>query len=178
MTILVFQALHIIFMVSWFAGLFYIVRLFIYFAEAENKPKDIQIILRDQYKIMQKRLWYIITWPAMLLTLFFGIGMLYINPDYLLISYMHIKLTFVLLLVIYHFLCHFIFLKQKNNVSPFSSQQLRIWNEIATLFLVSIVFIIVLKNEFNWIYGTIGFILIALLLMLGIRLYKKIRAEK
>ena len=88
------------------------------------------------------------------------------------------KLVFVFLLVVYHLLCHYIFLKQKNNVSTFSSQQLRIWNEIATLFLVSIVFIIVLKNEFNWIYGTTGFILIALLLLLGIRIYKKIRAEK
>ena len=62
------KALHIIFVVSWFSGLFYIVRLFIYFAEAEKKEEPAKKILQTQYKIMSKRLWYIITWPSAILT--------------------------------------------------------------------------------------------------------------
>ena len=96
------KALHIIFMVSWFAGLFYMVRLFIYFVEAGSKEENESKILRKQYLIMQKRLWYIISWPAMILTLIFGSIMLIINPDLLIVGYMHIKLTFVFLLVAYH----------------------------------------------------------------------------
>ncbi len=173
MTFLVFKSLHIIFMVSWFAGLFYMVRLFIYFLEAEKETKEAQTILRSQYQIMQKKLWYIITWPAMMLTLVFGIWMLFIKPEFLESSYMHIKLIFIFLLIIYHLLCHHIFLLQKNNVCRYTSNQLRIWNEIATLLLVSIVFIIIFKHNLNWVYGTIGFVLFGLLLILGIRMYKK-----
>ena len=65
-------SLHIIFIVTWFAGLFYIVRLFIYHTEAEAKPEPEKSILQNQYKIMEKRLWYGITWPSLVLTLIFG----------------------------------------------------------------------------------------------------------
>ena len=88
---------------------------------------------------------------------------------------MHIKLLFILLLVIYHLLCHLIYLKQKNNTSKFTSLQLRIWNEVATLFLVAIIFIIVLKNQLDGLYGTIGFILFGLILFIAVKWYKKIR---
>jgi len=108
--------------------------------------------------------------------LFFGIGILIINLLYIEIPYMQLKLGFVFLLILYHLQTHFIFLQQKNNIVKYSSNTLRIWNEIATLFLVSIVFIIVLKNELSWIYGTIGFFLFGIILMLGIRLYKKLRS--
>jgi protoporphyrinogen IX oxidase len=174
----IFKSLHIIFMVSWFAGLFYIVRLFVYFSETKNLKLDYKQILQKQYKIMQKRLWYIIAWPSMLLTLIFGVSMLFISPAYIKISYIQLKLIFVLILVIYHVLCHFIYLQQQKNIIRFSSNQLRIFNEMATLLLVTIVFIIVMKNSLSWIYGTIGFISISLLLFIGIRIYKKIRLKK
>jgi len=172
------KALHLIFMVSWFAGLFYMVRLFIYFVEADSRDKNESNILKDQYLIMQKRLWYIISWPAMVLTLIFGSIMLVVNPDLLKVGYMHLKLSFVFFLIIYHILCHFIFLQQKKKIIKYSSNQLRIWNEVATLLLVAIVFIIVMKNSLDLIYGIVGFFSFALLLMLGIRIYKRIRAEK
>lgn len=151
------------------------VRLFIYFAEADLKEDIERKILLKQFKVMQWRLWYIIAWPAMILTMFFGIGMICIKPVFLEMPYMQLKLGFVFLLILYHLQSHFIFLQQKNNMVKYSSNMLRIWNEVATLFLVSIVFIIVLKNELTWIYGTIGFLLFGIILMLGIRLYKKVR---
>jgi len=174
----IFKSLHIIFMVSWFAGLFYIVRLYVYFSETKSMNPDNKQILQTQYKIMQKRLWYIITWPSMLLTLFFGIAMLFVNPILLKMSYIHLKLTFVFILLVYHILCHFIFLQNQRNVINFTSNQLRIFNEIATLLLVAIVFIIVMKNSLSWLYGTMAFIAVSLFLFIGIRVYKKIRFRK
>ena len=88
---------------------------------------------------------------------------------------MHVKLLFVLFLVIYHLLCHLIYIKQKNNTSKYTSNQLRIWNEVATLFLVAIIFIIVLKNQLDSLYGTIGFILFGLILFIAVRWYRKVR---
>ena len=122
---LYYKALHLIFMVSWFAGLFYTVRLFIYFSEADDTFKENASILKVQYQLMQRRLWYIIAWPAMLLTLTFGILMLVSNPAFLSIPYMHVKLTLVFLLVIYHVLCHFIFLQQKKNINNFNLNKLK-----------------------------------------------------
>jgi len=168
-------ALHIIFIVTWFAGLFYIVRLFVYQKEAESRSANEQQILIEQYRIMSKRLWYGITWPSFILTLIFGPALLYIYPVYLEMTFMHIKLTFVVGLIIYHFLCHRFFLKLQDGTVKQSGQFFRIWNEVATLFLVAIVFLIVMKNSVNWIYGTIGFIALGVLLMLAIKLYKKWR---
>ncbi len=171
------KSLHIIFIVTWFAGLFYGVRLFIYQREALDKPEPDRTILGDQLKIMAKRLWYIIAWPSAIITLILGSTMIYQYPTMLELPFMHVKLTFVVVLYIYHFLCHKLFIQLQNDVKKFSSTQLRIWNEISTLILISVVFIIVLKNEINWIKGTLGFFLVTVGLMIGIRIYKKIRTK-
>jgi putative membrane protein len=173
-----YKALHLIFMVSWFAGLFYMVRLFVYYAESEITHKELAIKFKEQYLLMQKRLWFIISWPAMLLTLLFGVLMLIENPFYLGIPWMHVKLTFVALLVFYHLLCHLIYKRQKNGVSMLSSTQLRILNEVATLFLVIIIFIVVLKNQLDGFYGTVGFIVFGLVLFIAVKAYKKLRKNK
>lgn len=170
-----YKALHLIFMVSWFAGLFYMVRLFVYYAESDQKHKDLSGPFKTQYLLMQKRLWFIISWPAMILTLIFGILMLIDNPSYLKIPWMHVKLAFVALLVVYHLLCHFIYLRQKNRISNFTSIQMRIWNEVATLFLVAIIFVVSLKNELDGFYGIIGFITFGITLFLAVNLYRKFR---
>lgn len=170
------KALHLIFMVSWFAGLFYMVRLFIYFREAADKTPTEKDILQPQFVIMMQRLWWIITTPAMVLTVFFGIWMLALNPSYLLKApWMHLKLGFVLLLLIYHFYSQKLLRLSEKGAMEWSSAKLRIWNEVATLFLVSIVFIVVLKSQLSWISGTVGFFAVGILLMLGIKLYKKLR---
>lgn len=172
------KALHIIFIVTWFAGLFYIVRLFIYQVEASEKPEPDKSILGAQLKLMSNRLWFIITWPSAILTLFFGSWMIISNPAMLSLSFMQIKLSFVLLLYVYHFACHKLYKQLQNDIIKYTSTQLRIFNEIATIILISVVFLIVLKNELNWIKGTIGFVLVTVLLMLGIRIYKRIRNQK
>lgn len=172
------KSLHIIFVVTWFAGLFYMVRLFIYHTEAEKKEETARKILQDQYKLMEKRLWYIITWPSAILTSVFAFWMLYLRPVYLSESWMHIKLTFVLALYFYHGACHSIFKQLQRDIVKYTSLKLRIWNEIATIILFAIVFLVVLKNAINWIWGVIGIVLVSVLLMLSIRLYKKMRNKK
>ncbi len=174
MDLLTVKALHIIFVVSWFAGLFYMVRLFIYHVETNSKSEVERNILSEQFKIMEYKLWYIITTPAMILTLLFGIWMLVINPGYLYAPWMHVKLGFVFFLLIYHAICHKVMLELKRDKMKWKSTQLRLWNELATLFLVIIVFVVVLKDSLNWWKGTVGFFAVGILLMLGVRLYKKL----
>ena len=171
------KALHIIFVITWFAGLFYIVRLFIYFAEAEKKEDPIKDILQTQYKIMSKRLWYIITWPSAVLASLFAFWMLYLEPSYLLMPWMHVKLSFVLALYFYHAGCHKVFIQQQKGIVKFTSFKLRIWNEVATILLFAIVFLVVLKSTISWVWGVVGIILFGLLIMLGIKLYKNIRKK-
>ena len=164
-------------MVSWFSGLFYIIRLFIYHTEAGMKPEVEKKILQDQFTIMQWCLWYIITTPAMILTVAFGILLLCIpEKQYLLKQpWMHIKLTFVGLLLVYHFICQRILNRLKNGTSKWTSMHLRLWNELATLFLVAIVFLVMTKGTMSWIGGIIGFFGVGVALMMGIRLYKRFR---
>ena len=178
MSYLTVKALHIIFVVSWFAGLFYIVRLFIYHTEAQLKPSNEAEILSAQFTIMEKKLWWIITTPAMVLTVVFGVWMLVLNPGLLSLPWMHIKLTFVLLLLIYHFVCQRLLKKVANGQFNWSSTQLRLWNELATLVLVAVVFLVELQHSMNWIGGTVGFFGVGILLMLLIRIYKKINSKK
>jgi putative membrane protein len=172
------KALHIIFVITWFAGLFYIVRLFIYHVEAEEKEEPARRILQTQYKIMSKRLWYIITWPSAVLASFFAFYMLVAEPSYLQMKWMYVKLSFVLVLYFYHFGCQKIYNQLQNDIIKYSSTKLRIWNEVATILLFAIVFIVVLKSSLNWIWGVVGIILFGIILMISIRLYKRIRGKK
>jgi putative membrane protein len=113
------KALHIIFVVSWFAGLFYIVRLFIYHTEAQQKPAIEKEILSKQFIEMEKKLWWIITTPAMILTFVFGTWMIALNHEYYLNApWMHVKLGFVGLLLIYHFVCQKILNDLRYNKFP------------------------------------------------------------
>lgn len=172
------KALHIIFVVTWFAGLFYIVRLFVYHYEAEAMDEPSKSILINQYKIMEKRLWYGITWPSLFGTFIFGFWMIYEIPEFLKMGWMHLKLAFVLGLTIYHFMCHAIFTQLQSDVLKYSSQKMRYWNEVATLFLVSIVFIVVTKSLTNWLYGLAGLVIFTAVLILAIRLYRNSRLKK
>lgn len=176
--ILYIKALHIVFVVSWFCGLFYIVRLFIYHTEALQCDEPKQTILHEEYMKNERLLWRIITTPAMVLTLITGILMLVINPGYLHGSWMHIKLTFVVGLLVYHFKCGHIIKQLTQKVAKWTSFQLRLWNEVATLFLVAIVFIVVLKHSMNWLWGTIGFLIFAILMMMIVKIVKQVKEKK
>ena len=171
------KALHIIFVITWFAGLFYIVRLFIYFSEAENREEPAKSILQTQYKLMSKRLWYIITWPSLILASFFAFWMLYEVPSYITMGWMQVKLCFVFALYFYHAGCQKIYIQQQNGIVKYNSFKLRIWNEVATLFLFAIVFLVVLKNSISWVWGVVGILLFGALLMFAVKLYKGVRSK-
>lgn len=170
------KALHIIFIVTWFSGLFYIVRLFVYNTEAGEKNEPEKSILRKHFTVMIKRLWFGITWPSAVLTLIFGPWMwIQLNalPNWLLI-----KLFFVAALYVYHFTLHIIYKQQMKGVFTYSSQQLRIWNEVATIFLVAIVMLAVVKQNISVVWGLVGLILFVIVLMSAIKIYKHIRKRK
>ena len=170
------KAIHIIFIVTWFAGLFYIVRLFIYNTEAGEKSEPEKSVLQNQFSIMIRRLWLGITWPSAILTLIFGVWLwISLNGTP---SWLRIKLFFVLALFIYHFTLHVLYRQQRKGIFKFTSMQLRIWNELATIFLIAIVMIVVVKQSISLLWGAIGLIFLMILLMSAIRIYKYIRLKK
>jgi protoporphyrinogen IX oxidase len=169
------KALHIIFVVTWFAGLFYIVRLFVYHSEAQSKPEPEKTILSTHFKIASRRLWYGITWPSAILTYVFGTWFLVKLYGNIIPDWMWLKLSFVLLLTIYHLMCHRIFRNFQRDKITFTSMQLRLWNEVATVFLVAIVFIVVTKDLTNWMWGLSGMLVFSLALLAAIKIYKGMR---
>ncbi len=171
------KALHLIFIVTWFAGLFYIVRLFIYQTEALEKPEQERLILKPQLDLMARRLWYIITWPSAVLTLIFGYWVLTYRWGYLQQEFMQAKLIFVLLLYVYHGYSQILFNDLQAGKARWSSTQLRLWNELSTLLLFAIVFLIVLKNTLSMVWGMLGLVGLSLVLLIAIKLYKKYRTH-
>jgi putative membrane protein len=172
------KSLHLIFVITWFAGLFYIVRLFVYQLEANQKTSPEREILLKQYKIMTYRLWYIISWPSAVLATVFALWLLHLMPSWLQMPWMHVKLGFVVLLIAYHIKCHLIYKELQNDKFNYSSNFMRLWNEGATIILFAVVFLVILKNEFNWIFGVLGIIIFSVLIMLGFKFYKRIREKK
>lgn len=169
------KALHLIFVITWFAGLFYIPRLFIYQIEAWHKPSPEKEILGKQLKLMAKRLWFIITWPSSVLATLFAIALLIMVPAWLQQGWMHVKLAFVVLLWLYHLKTHQIYNQLQKDDVRYTSSFMRIWNEVATIILFAIVFLVILRSTINWIFGVAGILILGILLMLGIKLYKRIR---
>jgi putative membrane protein len=169
------KAIHLIFIVTWFSGLFYMVRLFIYHTEAAEKPEPAKSILQQQFKVMIRRLWLGITWPSAILTLIFGPWMMILLGS--VPTWLAIKLGFVVGLYGYHFSLHILYRQQMKGIFRLSSQQLRIWNEVATIFLVVIVILAVVKQEMSWVWGLVGLFAFVILLMSAIRIYKMVRTK-
>lgn len=159
------------------AGLFYIVRLFVYHIEANDKSEAERSILQKQFVLMEHKLWYYITTPAMVLTVLAGLGMLYNNPALLQTNWMLVKLGFVVGLLVYHFICQRILNQLKQGIFRWSSTQLRLWNEVATVLLVAIVFTVILKSAVQWVYGLVGLILFAVLIMSAVKMVKYYRTR-
>lgn len=170
------KALHIIFIVTWFSGMFYIVRLFIYNTEAGEKEGLEKEILQKQFSIMIKRLWLGITWPSAILTVIFG-G--WITSMYTAIpQWLWIKLGFVAGLYAYHFTLQKIYSDEMKGIFKYTSNQLRVWNEVATIFLIAIIMIVTVKDNMSWLWGIIGLALFTIVLMSAIKIYKIIRTKK
>ncbi|HEX4852492.1 MAG TPA: CopD family protein, partial [Puia sp.] len=170
------KALHIIFIVTWFSGLFYVVRLFIYNTEAGEKPEPEKTIFRKQFSIMIRRLWLGITWPSAILTLIFGPWIWFLLGNFP--HWLAVKLFFVIGLYLYHISLHIIYRQQMRGEFRFSSQQLRIWNEIATVFLIAVVFVAVVKQALSILWALVGLIILMIVLMIAIRIYRKIRLKR
>jgi putative membrane protein len=142
-----FKAFHLIGIVVWFSGLFYLVRLFIYHVEANEQPEPARTILKNQYQLMEKRLYNIITTPGMVVTIAMAIGLLTTEPEVLKQGWLHIKLLFVAVLVAYHHYCSRLMKQLAADECAWGSQQLRALNEAPTVLLVAIVLLAVFKNN-------------------------------
>jgi putative membrane protein len=147
----------------------------VYQIEAAQKTSPEKEILQKQYKIMTYRLWYIITWPSAVLTGISAIFLLYISPGFLEMPWMHVKLGFVFALYLYHWKCQLIFNQLQKDEVKYSNNWMRLWNEGATIILFAVVFLVILKNAVNWIYGVLGIFLFSIIIVLGFKFYKKVR---
>ena len=156
-----FKAFHIVGIVVWFAGLFYLVRLFIYHAEANQEPEPARTILKNQYQIMEKRLYSIITTPGMLVTVAMAIGLLTTEPEILKEGWLHVKLGLVVLLIGYHHYCKRLMKQLAEDKCKWNSQQLRALNEAPTVMLIVIVLLAVFKNNLPTditVWGIVGLV--------------------
>lgn len=168
------KSLHIVFVVTWFAGLFYIVRLYVNHTEALDKNDPERSILTAQFKKMEKPLWKGITYPSMIMTLVFGTWMFYLNPGLLYMPHMHLKLTLVVLLLVYHFYCGWLFGKYQQDDAALTSFSLRVLNEVASIFLIAIVFVVEMGPRLNFFYFFLAIVLLCLLLLyMIIKLWNK-----
>jgi len=172
-----FKAFHLIGIVVWFAGLFYLVRLFVYHAEANDKPEPAKTILKEQYKIMEKRLYGMITTPGMVLTAAMAIAIIITEPEILRNTWLHFKLLLVALLIGYHFYCGRIMKQLAAEECTWTSQQFRALNEAPTLLLVMIVLLAVFKESLP-INSAIASILALLVVIVAtFKIYAKIRQQ-
>lgn len=172
------KSLHVIFVITWFAGLFYIVRLFVYQIEAHRKTdiKERQILTR-QLALMSRRLWTIITWPSMILATGFALWLLFLNPVLLTQGWMHVKLAFVTVLIGYHLYCHIIYKNLQKGKFKYTPDFMRLFNECPTIILFSVIFLVMLRDSINWIFGVAGLLTLSFLLMVGFKWYKRLRQK-
>lgn len=172
-----FKAFHLIGVVVWFAGLFYLVRLFVYHAEANEQPEPARTILKNQYQIMEKRLYNIITTPGMLVTVAMAIGLISTEPEILKSGWLHIKLAFVVLLIGYHHFCSRIMKQLAKDECKWSGQQFRALNEAPTVLLVIIVMLAVFKNQLPLDLTTWVIVALVIAMAASIQLYAKKRRK-
>ncbi|MGF1481176.1 MAG: protoporphyrinogen oxidase HemJ [Cyanophyceae cyanobacterium] len=172
-----FKAFHLVGIVVWFAGLFYLVRLFVYHAEASEKPEPAQTILKEQYQLMEKRLYGIITTPGMVLTVAMAAGLIYTEPEVLKSGWLHIKLALVAVLIGYHHFCHRLMKQLAKDECRWSGQQFRALNEAPTVLLVAIVLLAVFKNSLPLDLTTWLIVALVVAMAASIQLYAKKRRQ-
>jgi putative membrane protein len=176
-----FKTLHIVGVVVWFAGLFYLVRLFIYHREAEALEPPLQQAFHQQYSLMERRLANIITTPGMVVAVVCAVGLLLVNPAWLQQGWMHAKLGFVVALLAYHAFCYRLMGQLQRQDCHWSGRQLRALNELPTLLLVVVVMLVVFKNQFPT--GAATWFLVALVVAMAASIqfyarWRRLRAEQ
>ncbi len=175
-----FKTLHIVGVVVWFAGLFYLVRLFIYHREAEELEPGLRTAFQAQYALMERRLANIITTPGMVVAVACAAGLLSVNPSWLHQGWMHAKLGFVAVLLAYHWFCYRLMGQLQAGTCRWTAKQLRALNELPTLLLVIVVMLVVFKNQFPT--GAATWFMVALVVFMAgsIQFYarwRRLRAE-
>lgn len=176
-----FKTLHIVGVVVWFAGLFYLVRLFIYHRETEELEPQLQAPFQAQYALMERRLANIITTPGMVVAVAMAIGLLVSNPAWLQQGWMHAKLGFVAALLAYHLFCYRLMAQLQAGTCQWSPKQLRALNELPTLLLVIVVMLVVFKNQFPTGAATWFVVALVVFMAASIQFYarwRRLRAEK
>lgn len=133
------KSFHIIAMVAWFAGLFYLPRLYVYHADTTDA------LSLERFKTMERRLYYGIMWPALILTVILGYALILYVPTYMKAPWMHAKLFLVLLLIVYHCYCGHLGKQFRDNNNQHKARYYRFLNELPTLFLIAIVILVVVK---------------------------------
>ena len=149
---LYFKALHIIGIIVWFSGLFYLGRLFVYHQEANLHSEPLRTAMKLQFSMMERRLYYGITWPGLCISIVFGTALIF---EIGFQNWLQPKLALVAILVGYHLWCGYLRKKLLNDQCKWSGKHFRFFNEIPTLILVSIVFVVVFKNEFSWSFFSV-----------------------
>ncbi|MEM9920724.1 MAG: protoporphyrinogen oxidase HemJ [Bacteroidota bacterium] len=177
MTLLILKTLHIIGFVSWMAGLFYLVRMFVYHEESYDRPPAEQKVLGEQFALMHQRVYKIICNPAMMFTWVCGIGMLVVNTAYIQQGWMHLKLTLLLILLGYHIYCKKISKKLVAGERPLKAFQYRLLNEVPTVLLIAIAFLGVLKSGVNYIYLAVGLAAFGGMIYSGAKAYQRKRLK-
>ena len=176
-----FKTLHIVGVVVWFAGLFYLVRLFIYHREAEDLEPALKTAFQQQYALMERRLANIITTPGMVVAVVCAAGLLSVNPAWLKQGWMHAKLAFVAALLAYHWFCYRIMGQLQAGSCHWSPKQLRALNELPTLLLVMVVMLVVFKNQFPTGAATWFIVALVVFMAASIQFYarwRRLRAER
>jgi putative membrane protein len=176
MLVLYVKALHVIFVICWYAALFYMPRLLIYHSEANQKEEPDRSILSKQLKTMQGKLWYIIGWPSLALSWLFGVWLIVLRWDDIYNkAWFLLKFIFVLGLTLYHLQTHFIFRQFQRDVFRWTSFRLRLFNEIATVILFVVIFLVIPKQDQGWVQGLLALLALAAALFLSVYFYKKHR---
>jgi putative membrane protein len=175
-----FKIIHIIGFVAWFAGLFYLVRMFVYHTEAYDYEEPKKDILRTQFNLMERRVYTIICNPAMMITWTFGLLMIYgYGYEWFALSFwLHIKIAILILMTIYHVYCKLLIRKLEVGKTGFTSTQFRLFNEVPTLFLILITSIAIFKNATNPFILIGSIIGIGILLVVMTKIYKLVRDAK
>jgi putative membrane protein len=176
-----FKTLHIVGVVVWFAGLFYLVRLFIYHREAETLEPGLRQAFEQQYALMERRLANIITTPGMVVAVVCAAGLLSVNPAWLQQGWLHAKLGFVAALLAYHGFCYRLMGQLQSGSCGWSPRQLRALNELPTLLLVIVVMLVVFKNQFPTAAATWFSVALVVLMAASIQFYarwRRLRSER
>ena len=170
-----FKSFHIIGVVTWFAGLFYLPRLFIYHIEAEERQEPVKSALKEEYSRIEKLLYKLIMMPAMIFTIIMAISIIITEPDVLKQTWLHIKLLLVLLLIGFHFYCGRLIRQLETETCSINSLQMRRINEIPTILLGLIVLLAIFKNTLPTNIADWGTMVTIAILAIIIQLYPRKR---